>query len=409
MILSGEIPSGASVRVLTYAAATPQSIDYIRSLPDDVWATNQKARQLDCGQWDCLITSDGGRFLWLRLELRGDGSNTPRIDCIRIEFPRISLRRYLPAVFGEDAGGANFTDRFLSIFDTTFRSVEKQIDESARNFDPLSTPAKTDPQTGLDFLTWLASWIGATIDRQLPLAKRRQVLKRAAGLYILRGTLVGLRRQLLFFLGMEPETNCCRHDQPLKQCIPAPANCVPVEQRPCHWEPPPIILEHYQLRRWLFVGSGKLGDQAVLWGRRVVNRSQLDESAQVGQTQLLTTQDPFRDPFHVYAHKFSAFVPACYGQSDALRKSLENLIENERPAHTQYQLVFVEPRFRIGFQSMIGLDSVVGRYPATGVTLNQTPLGELRFSHNRPTSAAHRHSRSAANQGSEPQRNWNSQ
>jgi hypothetical protein len=50
-------------------------------------------------------------------------------------------------------------------------------------------------------------------------------------------------------------------------------------------------------------------------------------------------------------------------------------VNAERPAHTQHQLIFVEPRFRIGFQSMIGLDSVVGRYPSAGITLNQTSLG----------------------------------
>ncbi len=375
IVVRGEIPSGTSIRVLTYTGETPQPKDFIKSLPDDVWATNQVARQLEDCVWDCLITSDGGRYLWLQLQLAGNGANTPIIESIQIEFPRISLRRYLPAVFGEDANGANFTDRFLSIFDTTFRSIEQQIDEAASLFDPLSTPAKADTKSGTDFLAFIASWIGLTIDRHLPPHKRRQVVKRAASLYNLRGTAEGLRRQLLFFLGMEAETNCCPADKPVKRCTPSPANCVPVESQPCNWAPPPLILEHYQLRRWLFVGSGRLGDQAVLWGRRIVNRSQLNETAQVEQTQLLTTQDPFRDPFHVYAHKFSAFVPACYGKSDSLRKGLENLLNTERPAHTQYQLIFVEPRFRIGFQSMIGLDSVVGRYPTEGVTLNQTPLG----------------------------------
>jgi len=158
-------------------------------------------------------------------------------------------------------------------------------------------------------------------------------------------------------------------------CTPPPSNCVPEEKTPCKWTPPPLILEHFQLRRWLFLSQGRLGDQAILWGRRIVNRSQLDETAEMGQTQLLTTQDPFRDPFHVYAHKFSAFVPACFGKSDSLRRGLENLINAERPAHTQHQLIFVEPRFRIGFQSMIGLDSVVGRYPSEAITLNQTSLG----------------------------------
>jgi hypothetical protein len=112
----------------------------------------------------------------------------------------------------------------------------------------------------------------------------------------------------------------------------------------------------------------------VLWGKRIVNRSQLSTNAQVGQSQLITTQDPYRDPFHVYAHKFSVFVPACFGREDRHRRSLENLLNSEKPAHTYMQLEYVEARFRIGFQSMIGLDSVVGRYPE-GVSLDTTTLG----------------------------------
>jgi hypothetical protein len=147
----------------------------------------------------------------------------------------------------------------------------------------------------------------------------------------------------------------------------------------CCPDAPPLILEHFQLRRWLFLGAGRLGDQAELWGRRIVNRSQLDETAQVGMTKLHTTLDPLRDPFHVHAHAFSVFVPACLARSDAARRSLTNLLESERPAHTIYTLELVEPRFRIGVQSTIGLNSVVGRYPQ-GVTLAggsdaPTPLG----------------------------------
>lgn len=374
VVIRGQIPSGTSIKVMTYTGETAQPKDYIQTLPDDVWTTNQSARQLEDGCFDCLITSDEGRFLWLQLRLKGNGAATPVIESVTIEFPRISLRRYLPGVFGEDAAGANFTDRFLSIFDTTFRSIEKVVDTEARFFDPLSAPAQGVGKSR-DFLSFIASWIGLTLDRYLPEEKRRQLVKRAASLYSLRGTTEGLRRQLLFFLGMEPEANCCPGDKPQKTCTPPPSNCVVPEKTPCEWTPPPLILEHFQLRRWLFLGQGRLGDQAILWGRRIVNRSQLDETAAVGQTQLLTTQDPFRDPFHVYAHKFSAFVPACFGKSDSLRRGLENLINAEKPAHTQHQLIFVEPRFRIGFQSMIGLDSVVGRYPSEGITLNQTSLG----------------------------------
>ena len=135
-----------------------------------------------------------------------------------------------------------------------------------------------------------------------------------------------------------------------------------------------MILEHFKLRRWLFLGSGRLGDQAVLWGKRIVNRSQLNEGAQIGKSQLITTQDPFRDPFHVYAHKFTVFVPASYKSSERGRKALENLLKSESPAHTAYTVEYVEPRFRIGFQSMIGFDTVVGRYPQ-GISLDGTRLG----------------------------------
>lgn len=375
VVLRAQVPRGSRITVSTYAAEVLQPKDFIDSLPDNAWETNQTILQMDSGEWDCLVRSGTGRYLWLRLKLRGNGSVTPAIESAQIEFPRVSLRHYLPAVFGEDPGGAQFTDRFLSIFDTTLRSVEKEIDTQAHYFDPLSTPADHDPKTGVGFLSWLASWIGLVLDRHMPEAKRRQLLKRAAGLYHIRGTREGLRQLLIFYLGMEPETNCCPNDEPRTRCRPKPSNCEPVETLPCAWQPPPLILEHYQLRRWLFLGQGRLGDQAVLWGKRVVNRSQLDAGAQVSQTQLITTQDPFRDPFHVYAHKFSVFVPASYGRSDRHRKALENLLNAERPAHTLAQLVFVEPRFRIGFQSMIGLDSVIGRYPE-GVTLSATPLGK---------------------------------
>ena len=374
IILGGSIPSGASILVSTHTAEALQTNDQIRDLPPEAWETKQAAAEMQAGEWDCLVQSGGGRYLWLRLDLRGNGAVTPTLASIQVEFPRISLRRYLPAVFGADGSGADFTDRFLSLFDTTLRSVEREIDTQARYFDPLATPATPDPKTGVDFLTWLGSWIGLSLDRHWPEVKRRQFLKRAGRLFNLRGTREGLWRQLLLFLGMEADRHCCPDDRPKVRCRPAPANCAPIVKLPCAWQPPPLILEHYQLRRWLFVGAGRLGDQAILWGKRIVNRAQLNDGAQVGLSQLITTQDPYRDPLHVYAHKFTVFVPASYGRSDRHRKGLGNLLRAEAPAQTLFQVKYVEPRFRIGFQSMIGLDSVIGRLPE-GVRLDDTPLG----------------------------------
>lgn len=375
VVLRGEIPSGARVVVSTYTAEALQTDDQIKDLLEENWDTKQAALALEKGEWDCLVRSGGGRYLWLRLELQGNGKVTPTLHSLVIEFPRLSLRRYLPAVFGAEPISADFTDRFLSLFDTTLRSIETKIDHLARYFDPLSAPAVRDPKTGVDFLSWLASWIGITLDRHWAEAKRRQFLKHAGKLYDLRGTREGLWRQLVFFLNMDTERCCCPDDQPKIRCRPDPPNCAPVTRRPCAWQPPPLILEHYQLRRWLFVGSGRLGDEAVLWGKKIVNRSQLDEGAQVGHSQLITTQDPYRDPFHIYAHKFTVFVPACFSRPKAQRKALDNLLKAESPSHTLYQVRYVEPRFRIGVQSMIGLDSVIARLPEGGTTLGEMRLG----------------------------------
>ena len=76
------------------------------------------------GEWDGLIRSPPGRYLWLRSQLPGNGRSTPRIDEARVEFPRISLRRYLPAVFGAEPTSADFTDRLLAIFDRSLRDIE---------------------------------------------------------------------------------------------------------------------------------------------------------------------------------------------------------------------------------------------------------------------------------------------
>jgi len=371
VVLHAQVPKGTRITVSTYTAEALQPTDFITALPDDVWETRQA--MLVGNDWDCLVRNRGGRYLWLRLQFRSNGTATPVVERIRIEFPRISLLRFLPPVFAQDPGATQLTDRFLSLFDTTMRSIEKRLDYVAAYFDPRSTPA--DPHAQQDFLSWLASWIGVSFDRQWSIEKRRQFLLRAARLYFLRGTREGLHRMLLFYLGMEPQTLCCADDQPKTSCQPAPASCEPITALPCAWRPPPLILEHYQLRRWLFIGSGRLGDDAVLWGKRIVNRSQLNATAQVGQSLLNPVQDPYRDPFYVYAHKFSVFVPAAYGRSDKQKKALENLINAVKPAHTQVQIEYVEPRFRIGFQSMIGLDTVIGRYPE-GVTLDTTPLGQ---------------------------------
>lgn len=393
VLLCGALPAGTSVTVLTRSAEVAEPDELVAALPDDAWETSQTARRASgtdgsCVDWDCLVRSGPGRFLWVRLRLRGDGRAAPALFRATFEMPRISLARWLPGVYGEDPAASEFTDRFLSLFDTTIRSIEHQLDQQGALFDPRSTPAVSAVKGAPDFLSWLASWVGIALDRHWPEARRRRFLREAPALFDHRGTTQGLRAVLLLYLGLgdaRRERDGCRaavgqvtSDRPRclfpNRCEPVCDPCAgPLEPKPPRL--PALLLEHWRLRRWLFVGAAKLGDESMLWGKAIVNRSRLDDGARAGVTRLITEQDPYRDPFHVYASTYTVFLPACVASDATARKGLENLLRDESPAHTRWHLELVGPRFRIGVQSMIGYDSVVGRYPKEQVTLDSSTLG----------------------------------
>lgn len=363
IVLRAAVPDDTRLEVATWCAESPPSAADVVALPESAWATRLSVAPRARGEWDGLVRSAPGRFLWLRVRFSGNGFATPRLESARVEYPRVSLRRYLPAVWSEDPNAADFTDRFLAVFDTGFREVERRLDGQAALFDPRSTPTA--------LLPWLGSWIGAALGRQWPERVRREFIARAARFFARLGTREGLREQLLFFLGMERPKRARQgvvECAPKTRCEPRVGPCeVPIPECDA-WEPPVLILELYQLRRWLFVGTGRLGSDAVLWGQRIVNRSQLlggagGSGAQVGVTQLVSTPDPLRDPFDVYAHRFTVFVPAARAPTADRRLALERVIGAAAPAHTKWHVEYVEPRFRIGIQSAIGLDAVIGRRP----------------------------------------------
>jgi phage tail-like protein len=364
-IFTGTLPPGTRVTVYSWTAESEEPADLLALRPAEEWRVAGTWHNADptmslSDQADFLLRSQPGRFLWLKLRFQGDGSVTPRLDSVEIEFPRVSLRRYLPAMFGAEPVSADFTDRWLALFDREFRAIETAIDRQARLFDPLACPA--GPPAKRDFLSWLAGWVGVALERAWPEERRRAYLKAAPRLFPWRGTLEGLRKSLYLFLAIDRYNDF----------EPQRADCVPCAVRhKTGWRPPRLLLEHFHLRRWMMLDHGKLSDNAKLWGERIVNRSRLGgpgelrvpdapSGAQLGVTQLKTTQDPCRDPFHVYAHKLSIFVPATCVRDSSLARALKRLVDLERPAHVEAQVIAVEPRFRVGVQAMLGLDAVIG-------------------------------------------------
>jgi phage tail-like protein len=379
--LCGLLPLGACVEIATLTAETELADDELGD-PGALWRVAGLWRGEDdpalCASTDFMLRSPPGRYLWLRLRFASAPGGSPRLDCAMLDFPRISLRRYLPGIFGADPIAAEFTDRWLAIFDRGLRDVESEIDEQGALFDPLAAPTVPDAPPERDFLAFLASWVGITLTRAMSLERRRRFVQLAPRLYAWRGTVRGLRDTLYLFLGLDRWIGYQPQD---RDCVP----CVERGSQRCSWCPPRLILEHFQLRRWLALDHARLSDAAKLWGARIVNRSRLEsqttilaggstDGAQVGVTQLKTSQDPYRDPFHVYAHRLSIFVPAACARRPALARAFQQLVDSERPAHVQANVVFVEPRFRVGVQAMLGLDAVIGVRPVATV-LDATQLG----------------------------------
>ena len=104
----------------------------------------------------------------------------------------------LPAIYRRsDAVGRNLVRDMCFLFEHMFDSVEKNMTDGWRFYDPHVAPT--------DFLDWLSRWTAFTLDLDWPEAQKRALIKRAVDLYRIRGTKRGLALFLTLFTGHEPD------------------------------------------------------------------------------------------------------------------------------------------------------------------------------------------------------------
>ena len=203
LFLDGCIPPGAEVRLESRAAndatllstkswqaeprlhrrATGAETPYYQPFHPNV------ARKEGTGTWELLFQRAEGRYLQLRLTLRGTGRNTPRLHALRAYYPRFSyLEAYLPAVYREDAPSASFLDRFLANVEGTYTVTEGRIAEAQTLFDVRTVPS--------EYLDWLAGWFGLLLEPTWEEFRRRLFIKHAMELFAQHGTPAGLIRMI---------------------------------------------------------------------------------------------------------------------------------------------------------------------------------------------------------------------
>ena len=170
-----------------YERAGGSELPFVRELAGERYKT-----------WELLFQQARGRFLQLKIELRGNGRTTPRLRALRAYYPRFSyLAHYLPGVYREEAQSASFLERFLANLEGFYTAIEDRIAAAQLLFDVRSAPP--------DALAWLAGWFGAALDPAWDDARRRLFIKHAARLFQMRGTVRGLQMALRLSLDDCPD------------------------------------------------------------------------------------------------------------------------------------------------------------------------------------------------------------
>lgn len=308
-----DLGDSGAVIVQSVTSASFLEPDRIATLPDTSWS--RPITLTPDMPFEALIQSPPGRYLWLRLVLVGDGVSSPDIRAIELSQPRRSSLRFLPAPFHEDPEARDFLDRFLSFFDTVFAEIAQEVAAFSARLAPHSAPEGA-------FLAWIASWFDIRFLAAWDDATRRAFVASAMDLHRSRGTITGLTMLLRLHLGVSA---------PLPVLIEA------------------FRLRHYAERRDTSVpdmpdGSLRIGGQAL--------------------TQPLLPGDT--------AHRFYVVAPNAVIGDAIARQTLIDLVDAYKPAHTAWKLIAIDAALRIGCQSTVGVDTLLGRP-------QRAPLGEMRL------------------------------
>ena len=202
--IDADVPVGCSAVVAVAASEESAPAPQGAAAADAQWAAFQPGvphpqdwQTGVAGASDFLIDQPAGRYLFVRIRLTGDGVSTPVVRRVRIDFPRVTSLDSLPVVYRENADAEDFTERFLSLFDSLVEDLDSAIERAPALLDASGVPAEVLP--------WLASFFDITLEREWSAEQRRSLVRAAPSLYRLRVTPEGLKLAIEFVFGVTPE------------------------------------------------------------------------------------------------------------------------------------------------------------------------------------------------------------
>jgi phage tail-like protein len=317
-VRSENLPAGTHLQLFTWTAngGTPP-FSPLATVPFPGW----EAAPRDALQG--VIFNAAARDLWIGGVVRSDGTGTPSIHQIRVDYGRDTYLQYLPGIYRADPASSDLLDRLLSLSQTALGSLLHEIVDLTRLFDPAAAPDRGYPS----WLSWLSGWLAWQVDQNWTEAQSRQYLAEAFQLYALRGTTEGLRRYLKIYAGVNAH-------------ITEPALTTTM---------------------WSLGANSNLGFSTML-APASASGAILDATSVLDAADLTALGDPFGAAlFDDVAYRFTVEINAGELTRAGAIESVRAVIDREKPAHTVCDLCVVQPSMRVGSQCRVGIDAVVAR------------------------------------------------
>jgi phage tail-like protein len=292
-------PPGTSVELrLATMAAPDQSIN---------WQTVDRA--------DSLIRQPPGRFLQLDLRLHGTGTATPVVRRITVDYEASTSIEQLPSVYREEPAAADFTRRFLSLFDASLGDLDDVIEHAPLLFDVEHLADHA--------LSALARLAGIQADPEWPAARLRDLLKKWPEIWPSIGTPLAVKKAVSAVYGID------------------------------------VFLEELgQHRPWAAIGSAYLGQVRLFGAGRASLRM---GTGRLGESRLDPQADPLAPAFSSGAYQCIVHVPT--GLKVADRRGVERLVRSFLPGHLTVRMHFAAPSFTIGRRLVVGVSTRLAVLP----------------------------------------------
>lgn len=181
--------------------------------------------------------------------------------------------------------------------------IQRYFDPGVRLQNGEETFLPSLESTPADFLPWLASWVALTLRQDWTETEKRRFISRMVPLYRYRGTKRGLEELLIAYTGL-----------------------------------PRASVEVYELTKPLQVGEvSTIGVDTAIGG----------------------------GPPHFFVVKMLLSIAGSTDPTERSRKeqTARFIIDQEKPAHTYYELIVEFPTIQIGVTSTIGKDTLIGIAP----------------------------------------------